>query len=73
MLNRDPPDHARLRRLVTKAFTPSRIDALRPRVADITAGLLDVMANAGPTVDLSTPRGCWPASVPPQPTTCCPR
>jgi cytochrome P450 len=35
MLNRDPPDHTRLRRLVSKAFTPRRIDALRPRVADM--------------------------------------
>jgi cytochrome P450 len=52
MLTRDPPDHTRLRRLVNKAFTPRRTDALRPRIADITAGLLDAMEDAGPDVDL---------------------
>jgi cytochrome P450 len=52
MLTRDPPDHTRLRRLVNKAFTPRRMDALRPRIADITAGLLDAMEDAGPDVDL---------------------
>jgi len=30
ILNLDPPDHTRLRRLVSKAFTPSAIEALRP-------------------------------------------
>jgi cytochrome P450 len=52
MLTRDPPDHTRLRRLVNKAFTPRRTDALRPRIADITAALLDAMEDAGPDVDL---------------------
>jgi len=52
MLSRDPPDHTRLRRLVSKAFTPRRIEALRPRIAGITAGLLDAMEDAGPDVDL---------------------
>jgi len=47
MLNLDPPDHARLRRLVVKAFTPRRVAAMRPRVEAITAGLLDALA-AGP-------------------------
>jgi cytochrome P450 len=32
MLNLDPPDHTRLRRLVSKAFTPKSIQALRPRI-----------------------------------------
>lgn len=47
MLNLDPPDHTRLRRLVQKAFTPRRVASLRPRVEEITTGLLDDMA-AGP-------------------------
>lgn len=36
----DPPDHTRLRRLVAKAFTPTRIERLRPRVATIVDELL---------------------------------
>lgn len=45
MLNSDPPDHTRLRKLVTKAFTPRRVAALRPRIEEITAALLDEMAD----------------------------
>ena len=52
MLNIDPPDHTRLRRLVLKAFTPRRIAALRPRVEEITSSLLDAMASRGDTADL---------------------
>ena len=51
MLSTDPPDHDRLRRLVTKAFTARRIEQLRPRVTEITASLLDAMP-AGGQVDL---------------------
>jgi cytochrome P450 len=51
MLSTDPPDHDRLRRLVTKAFTARRIERLRPRVTEITASLLDAMP-AGGQVDL---------------------
>ncbi|MGP3958846.1 cytochrome P450 family protein [Nonomuraea sp. 3N208] len=47
MLNSDPPDHTRLRRLVSKGFTPRRIEALRPRVQHITDDLLDRMAPLG--------------------------
>src|ERR1700689_2329583 len=45
MLNSDPPDHERLRRLVNKAFTPRQVELLRPRIAAITASLLDDMAG----------------------------
>ncbi|MFJ4659003.1 cytochrome P450 [Nocardia sp. NPDC088792] len=45
MLNTDPPDHTRLRKLVSKAFTTRRIAALRPRIEDITATLLDAVAT----------------------------
>lgn len=41
MLNSDPPDHGRLRRLVNKVFTTRRVEQLRPRISAITAGLLD--------------------------------
>jgi cytochrome P450 len=47
MLNADPPDHTRLRRLVQKAFTPGRVAALRPRIEAITASLLDAMPGGG--------------------------
>ena len=40
MLNSDPPDHTRLRKLVAKAFTMRRVELLRPRVAEITDELL---------------------------------
>jgi cytochrome P450 len=43
MVFRDPPDHTRLRRLFTKAFTPSSVEALRPAIADIVTWLLDAM------------------------------
>ena len=53
MLNMDPPDHERLRRLVTKAFTARRVEGLRPRVAEIAGSLLDDLAAHGrDTVDL---------------------
>jgi len=53
MLNSDPPDHERLRRLVNKAFTMRRVELLRPRIAAKTAGLLDDM-SAQRDVDLLT-------------------
>src|SRR6185437_2772819 len=54
MLNVDPPDHTRLRRLVSRAFTPGRVAALEPAIRAIAGGLLDELAAAGPgaTVDL---------------------
>ncbi|MHC0433066.1 cytochrome P450 [Streptomyces sp. O3] len=39
MLNLDDPDHHRLRRLVTGAFTPRRVDALRPRIEALVGPL----------------------------------
>ncbi|HEX4905381.1 MAG TPA: cytochrome P450 [Acidimicrobiales bacterium] len=41
MLFADPPDHTRLRRLVSKAFTPKAIEAMRPRIASIVDDILD--------------------------------
>ena len=51
MLNSDPPDHERLRRLVNKAFTARRVERLRPRITTITTELLDDMSTR-PEVDL---------------------
>jgi len=44
-------DHARMRRLLTPWFYARRLDALRPRVRELVAGLLDELAAAGPPVD----------------------
>ena len=51
MLDRDPPDHTRMRKLVSKAFTPRAIEALRPRITELVDGMLDAMARQG-RVDL---------------------
>ncbi|HVV22290.1 MAG TPA: cytochrome P450 [Pseudonocardiaceae bacterium] len=50
MLNSDPPDHERLRRLVNKAFTARRIEQLRPRIQQIADELLAAIDQ--PEVDL---------------------
>lgn len=54
MLTVDPPDHTRLRRLVSAAFSPRRVEALRAHVQTITDDLLDDIAAADPAsrVDL---------------------
>lgn len=49
ILGMDPPDHTRLRRLVSKAFTPRTIEALRPRVERMVDEALDLMAADGTT------------------------
>jgi cytochrome P450 len=40
MLRSDPPDHTRLRRLVSKAFTSRRVEQLRPRIEQLAADLI---------------------------------
>ncbi|MFJ8039776.1 cytochrome P450 [Kitasatospora sp. NPDC096147] len=47
LLNMDPPDHTRIRRLVSRAFTPARIGALRPAVERTAEDLLDAIAPLG--------------------------
>jgi cytochrome P450 len=49
----DPPDHTRLRRLVSKAFTPRSIERLRPHVQELVVGRLDELRGAG-EIDLMT-------------------
>jgi cytochrome P450 len=52
MLSVDPPDHTRLRRLASAAFSRARIEALRPRVQAIADGLLDELDARSGAVDL---------------------
>jgi cytochrome P450 len=48
MLSVDPPDHTRLRRLVSATFSPRRVEGLRPRVQSIVDDLLDDIAGHAP-------------------------
>ncbi|WP_433184791.1 cytochrome P450 family protein [Actinoallomurus sp. CA-150999] len=47
LIRLDPPDHTRLRRLVSTAFTARRVAELEPRVQEITDRLLDAVIPAG--------------------------
>ncbi len=51
MLGADPPEHTRLRGLVSKAFTPRSVEAMRPRIQQIVDELLE-SAEAGQPFDL---------------------
>lgn len=55
LLINDPPDHTRLRRLVSRAFTPGRVRDLEPRVRQIADDLVAALADSTPeqrTVDV---------------------
>lgn len=43
LINSDPPDHTRLRRLISKAFTPRTVERLVPRVTELVDELIDTM------------------------------
>ncbi|MGA4849342.1 cytochrome P450 family protein [Streptomyces sp. G5(2025)] len=47
LLNIDPPDHTRLRLLVSKAFTPRRVAEFAPRVQELTDDLIDAFVAKG--------------------------
>lgn len=49
LLNMDPPDHTRIRRLVNSAFTSQRVAALRPDIRKIADELLDALPPTGTT------------------------
>jgi cytochrome P450 len=58
MLGSDPPVHTRLRRMVSRDFTPRRIRELEPRIREIASTLLDKAAKRGEfdlMADLATP------------------
>jgi cytochrome P450 len=52
-VNYDPPDHPRARRLIAKAFTPARVERMRPRIAEIAAGLVERMRETGPPAEFN--------------------
>ncbi|MEO3977544.1 cytochrome P450 [Streptomyces sp. CAU 1734] len=49
----DPPEHTRLRKLVSREFTARRVHNLRPRIQQMTDELLDRMEQLAPPVDLN--------------------
>jgi cytochrome P450 len=52
LLSLDPPEHQRLRRMLTAEFTIRRMKLLEPRIAEIVDAQLESMEKAGPPVDL---------------------
>lgn len=52
ILNIDPPDHTRIRRLVSKAFTPRAVERIRARAGELVDEILDDLAGRGEPVDL---------------------
>jgi cytochrome P450 len=52
ILNLDPPDHTRLRRLVQQAFTPRMVERLAPRVQAAVDGMLDAVVARGGEMDV---------------------
>ncbi len=63
MLDLDPPDHTRQRGLVSRAFTPRRVEGLRARVAELVDQRLDEMAEAGRVDAMYTLAEPLPVSV----------
>ena len=47
MLRMNPPDHTRIRGLVSREFTPSRVEALRPAIEAMVDEVLDELASSG--------------------------
>ena len=47
LIGSDPPDHTRLRSLVSRGFTPAMVDALEPRIREVATELLDRVADTG--------------------------
>jgi len=62
ILDLDPPEHSRLRRLVAAAFSARRIRELRPRIQEITGELIDGLRAATPPADLN-PALCLPLPI----------
>jgi cytochrome P450 len=52
LLGLDPPEHQRLRRMLTPEFTIRRMKRLEPRIVEIVDAQLDAMETTGPPADL---------------------
>lgn len=52
LINQDPPEHTRLRRILTPGFTVRRIRQLEPRIRRIVADHLDAMESRGAPADI---------------------
>jgi cytochrome P450 len=63
VLHADPPSHTRMRALMNKAFTTRAMEALRPRVQEIVASLLDALPDPGSMDVMSDMAHLLPAHV----------
>ncbi len=63
ILDMEPPDHTRVRRLVSKAFTPAYVEGLRPRVEALVDDLVDPLVGAGEADLLPTVAEPLPVTV----------
>jgi cytochrome P450 len=61
LMEMDPPDHTRIRRLVAKFFTARRAEQQRPAIEQLASALIDNMIAAGPPADLVE---CFAARLP---------
>ncbi|MFC5724322.1 cytochrome P450 [Streptomyces gamaensis] len=61
LLHQDPPKHTRMRRLITDAFAPRRVEALRPRLTELADALLDALPEDARRADLVA---CFAARFP---------
>lgn len=52
-IDRDPPEHTRMRRLMARAFTPARVERLRPFVTNLVDELLTDISRCRPPIDLA--------------------
>ena len=59
ILDMEPPDHTRVRRLVSKAFTPRMVESMRAPVQELTDELVDAVAGgARSTCSRRSPSRC---------------
>ncbi|MCQ4079654.1 cytochrome P450 [Streptomyces sp. RB6PN25] len=63
LLNMDPPDHTRIRRLVVKAFTPGRVEKLREPIRQLCEELLDAIEPQGRADLIASYAGRVPVTV----------